>query len=608
MTGLALGVFTSSLLLINSYFFGRICVRGIRNSADAHSILYLLAGLSFFNVLFVLLGFFQLLYSSVLIFFFSFATALSVYEMKPWQKRKRPVIFWIKSNTATVVPLTFCAAFSFSTLVKYFLPIEGYDALAYHIYQPYFFLNFSHTFDPNFLIPNAGLTIGYQSIVGWLISLGDIRGVSIFNLLLIGLIVCYQDYKLRNRKIVFRTLSGLSILFVILSSGATSVSQPSSDVFLAFYFIVLVGESVSIKTVVDARKIYLLIYLCLSALFIKTTALFGVVPLIIYLVYVHRTKVKTPGLRNISISIILGSFTQIIWYALNWFKTGNPFYPLFNSVFKPSNYSREVVTIEDEVKSTFNQISGYLESNSFATFFGDVFGLQLVLPWILILLSFWALYNSGIHLKKILLLLPISVILMYLTAAPLYRYSLYILVSLVFLISFSKVNSNGPKSLRIVGAPKVLAPMILAAILLYFQPVVTKTFIDNNTVRTNSEVRTNENDFNLLLTFLLKDQNLKGTKRFGIIGEGRAQLFQPHEVYVVPFDRRNPFSNSTITSLADMNSRVRSCKIDYLIVTERWGIPLNVDPRMLNLFYDGNQNAILYNQNGWKVFDVKKMV
>jgi hypothetical protein len=528
--------------------------------------------------------------------------------MKPWQKSIRELVPWMKTHLGALVPLTFCATFSFPALVKFFLPIEGYDALAYHIYQPYYFLNFAHSFDPNFLIPNAGLTIGYQSIVGWLISIGDIRGVSILNLLLIGIIVCYQDYKLKDRKLVFRTLSGLSILFVIFASGATSVSQPSSDVFLAFYFIVLVGESVSLKEEVVARKIYLLIYLCVSTLFIKTTAVFGVVPLIIYLIYTYRTKVKAPTLRNLFIPVILGSFTQIIWYAMNWLKTGNPFYPQFNSVFKPSNYGQEVVTIEDEVKRTFIQISRYLDSNSFASFFDDVFGLQLVLPWILIFPSIWALWTSRIHLKKILLLLPISVVLMYLAAAPLYRYSLYILVSLVFLIAFSRANSNKPYSLRRIEAPNILALTLLTAILLHFQPVVMKTFINSTAIRTNSEVRTNENDFNILLNFFSKDPTLESTQRIGIIGEGRAQLFQPAEVYVVPFDRRNPFSNSTIVSLSDMNSRVRSFKIDYLIVTERWGIPANVDPKKLTLFYNGNRGAILYDENGWKVFDVKKLV
>jgi hypothetical protein len=283
-------------------------------------------------------------------------------------------------------------------------------------------------------------------------------------------------------------------------------------------------------------------------------------------------------------------------------------YPLFNSFFKPSNYGPEVVTIEDEVKSTFNQISGYIASNSFSSFFEDVFGLQLVLPWILILLSFWALLTSRIYLKKILLLLPLSVVLMYLTTAPLYRYSLYILVSLVFLIAFSRVNNSKPTTLQGIRGPNVLATILLTAFLLYFHPVVTKSFVDNTTVQTNQEVRTNENDFNLLLSFLSKDQILNGNYRLGIIGEGRAQLFQPLEVYVVPFDRRNPFSNSKIMSLADMNLQVRSFQIDYLIVTERWGIPPNVDPKMLALFYSGNQNAILYNQDGWKVFDVKKLV
>ena len=139
MTGLVLGAITSSMLLINSYFLGRICVRGNRNTSEAHSILYLLAGLTFFNVLFVVLGFFHLLYSSVLVVFFLFASAWSIYEIKPWQKRIHELLLWIKTHIDALVPLTFCAAYSFSAFVKYFLPIEGYDALAYHIYQPYFF-------------------------------------------------------------------------------------------------------------------------------------------------------------------------------------------------------------------------------------------------------------------------------------------------------------------------------------------------------------------------------------------------------------------------------------------------------------------------------------
>jgi hypothetical protein len=197
---------------------------------------------------------------------------------------------------------------------------------------------------------------------------------------------------------------------------------------------------------------------------------------------------------------------------------------------------------------------------------------------------------------------------MYLSIAPLYRYSLYILVSLVFLVAFSRDNNSQSYLLRRIEVPNALAIMLLTAILLHFQPVVMKTFIDSALVRTDSEVRTNENDFNLLLSFLSKVPTLKNTHRIGIVGEGRAQLFQPAEVYVVPFDRRNPFSNSTIASLSDMNSRVRSFNIDYLIVTERWGIPANVDPRKLTLFYKGNRGAILYDENGWKVFDVKKMV
>ena len=83
------------------------------------------------------------------------------------------------------------------------------------------------------------------------------------------------------------------------------------------------------------------------------------------------------------------------------------------------------------------------------------------------------------------------------------------------------------------------------------------------------------------------------TQKVCLIGDGRAFVFWPLDILVIPKDNRNPFfSNQDYTDL-DINLKLESIGCEYLIYTNQWDRSRKLSTLEIN-FIQGKSDQIQY--------------
>lgn len=576
-------------------------------------------GFMMFSYTFTLLGSLNLLYKPILL---SATLALAIFVF--WIKLKsaerpikllrtpRPFVTTLVSRRfLAVVVLLFFELFLFRRILERFLePIDGYDALSYHIYAPLYALNLSHNLDSANLIPNAGLPLGFQSIYGWLSPMASMQVFALINLVMIVFIGFFIYSRLIKFGIV-RAFVALNLsMCLILLSGSTVVASPSSDIALVLFSLITISELH--KYLISESQMGSLTRLSLFLGFLPFVKPFAGVFSIIVFIHISLIilKLDIKGMQRIKkFSVLISGYIPILlWLLKNWFETSNPFFPMLQGIFKGVGYGSEVMTNEEDVRRSFGQLSQWIADTTFFTFPINLIHGQLIL-WIA--MSFIAL-SSVFYVSKIIrpiaIALLVTELLMLIYIGPIVRYFLFVSVGQLFVAaSFLRpLESRRSTRLSFFVASSTLAVVVIPVALLVVPAINAEFSIKTVTHQENfiaSGITVNEPNFLATLKFLDRSDFSEST-RFALFGEGRALLFWPSDVSVFAADRRNPFANPKVNGPSEALYQFQSAGFDFLILAQEWGFAQNVNLDLLKNFETTYENRIIYANSGWKIFQI----
>ena len=502
-------------------------------------------------------------------------------------------------------------------LTSFLNPITGYDALAYHIYAPIHALNYSHKLSASELIPNAGHPLGYQSIYGWISFFTSMHVFALLNFcfIVLTLIALYQS--LMHEKILVAITVCFTVIGLVIYCGPTVVISPTSDIALMFFSLMAVIQLA--KTEIDflSRQDLFSRGLLLGFLpMIKPFAMVLVLPLsIIYFIKIFRTTGTSYITLYKALTFIIGLFPYFAWSVKNFIQIGNPFYPMLQGVFQGSGYGPEVMTSEEDVRRSFQQLFDFLRDNPFG---GSSMGAQHAHLAIFILIFIFSIY-SCFHINRNIRYLFIStvwagIILIFITG-PILRYFLFISVSQVYLLAKSIYPSTAHNSYfqtsHIYSVKMRLRQVLLFSlagfivILSVLIPPQYDRIPPSNLDRLNAlGIDVAERSFQNVISFVHSDLTYK-PKCILVFGEGRAAAFWPMNVKVLPSDRRNPFADPAISTPAAAMRNLQSTGCNLFILASDWGFLPNIDQALISDFEQQFVSKLLFRQPGWTVFDLR---
>ena len=576
-------------------------------------------GFMMFSYTFSLLGSMNLLYKPILL---SAALALAIFVF--WIKLKsaeRPinllqnpkpfVIKLVSRRFLAVSVLLFFELFLFRRILERFLmPIDGYDALSYHIYAPLYALNLSHNLDSANLIPNSGLPLGFQSIYGWLSPMVSLQVFALINLVMIVLIGVFVYSKLIKFGSV-RAFVALNLsMCLILLSGSTVVTSPSSDIALVLFSLITISELH--KYLSSESQTGSLTYLSLFLGFLPFVKPFAGVFSIIVFIYISLKILKLDINRKQRIKqfsvLISGYIPILLWLLKNWFETSNPFFPMLQGIFKGIGYGPEVMTNEEDVRRSFGQLSQFIADTTFFTLPIDLLHGQLIL-WIAVsFISLSSVFYVSKIFRPIAIALLVTEFVMLIYIGPIVRYFLFVSIGQLFVAAsfLHPLGSRRTTRLSFFVATSALAVVMIPVTLLVVPAINTEFSIKTVTNQQNyvaSGITVNEPNFLATIEFL-DISDFPESKRFALFGEGRALLFWPSDVSVFAADRRNPFANPKVNGADEALYQFQSAGFDYLILAKEWGFAQNVNLDLLKSFETVYEKRIIYANSGWKIFHI----
>jgi hypothetical protein len=217
-------------------------------------------------------------------------------------------------------------------------PIHQYDALTKHIAIPFKILNSTH-WDYNII---ESVYFGDYAILShmfylYLLALGGIKSLVIFNttlsfLLLITILriasILYKD------KIYLILISLLYVSMPLIYSQSTILYVDMIPLYFVFTGYLIVQYS-SLRNI--RLNIFYIGLISGIAMFSKQMALFYIIPMIAYILYLVFIYRKRLILKD-SFTLIKAIFVALIPFVppilIIWYKTGNPLFPFMNGSFK----------------------------------------------------------------------------------------------------------------------------------------------------------------------------------------------------------------------------------------------------------------------------------
>ncbi len=493
-------------------------------------------------------------------------------------------------------------------------PIVGYDALAYHTYLPWFAMEDSHTLRTDSLIPNSGLSLGAQGIFGLYISIFGYKFVNLINLFfLFATLHLVYLYASNDSKFV-RIAKTLVATLVILSAGRIVVTSPSSDLALVFY--------ACISTILTLRIVHLkyrinpvwIFALGGFIFFIKPFGIFLVIFLLLLIARSNRMR-----LFHFFGFLVCGFSISISWAVYNYVFTGNPFFPLFQGLFKGAGYGPEVMTNEEDVRRSFTQTFSYLRANKIDWVNLEITQVQIFLAVGLTVISIFTFFWKVIQKKTIDVFLGsliLSFLFLVLYIGPIFRYFIFInVLQSFFLFSNyhstnskeksrkSKVDERNPKKRNLHQSLR--SGLVICLCLVSLQSTIPEyNVIDMEPPKSlrSSGITVNEKGFRNVIDFLA-DENFRGS-RLALLGEGRAALFYPKPTLVLPGDRRNPFFDPSTLNVADIQRKLNTLDVDYLLISTSWGWPDNANLNLIEDFRQKNRGSLVFTSEGWEIYEI----
>jgi hypothetical protein len=397
---------------------------------------------------------------------------------------------------------------------------------------------------------------------------------------------------------------------LILLSGSTVVTSPSSDIALVLFSLITISELQRFLS--RESEIESLIRLSFFLGFLPFVKPFAGVFSVIVLIYVSLRILqldidRVQRIKRISI-LTSGSIPIFLWLLKNWLETSNPFFPMLQGVFKGIGYGPEVMTNEEDVRRSFSQLYRYISETTFFTLPIDLAHGQIVLWIIVSLVSLCSVFYISNVNRPIAIALLVTQFLMLIYIGPILRYFLFVSIGQLFLaFSFHRpLDKKASSKVSYFIAFSVLAivaiPISLLAVPAMNSEFSTRTVINRETESTFG-ISVNEPNF-LAAKEFIELSDFPESTRFALFGEGRALMFWPSDVSVFAADRRNPFANPKLRVPDEVFNQFQSAGFDFLIIAQEWGFAQNVNLDLLERFETAFENRIVYVNSGWKIFQI----
>lgn len=250
-----------------------------------------------------------------------------------------------KITTQNPVYICIIVAFAFVYIIRAIQPISSYDSLTKHIVIPLAMLRDSY-YDYNVI---KSVVFGDYALLSHVnyylfIALKAYKAPVIFNTLiaffsLFSLLSIARRFKLKNRYYNLFTTILLSTPIIMYFSTILYV-----DIVYQIFVFLAVLATLNLKSDNLLSGLPIIAFLFGLALFTKAQAFFVLFPLGLIILY-HISKAflndETPN-KSILWCLFLASSLFMISFApslfLAWSKTGSPFFPFMNTIFKSPYY------------------------------------------------------------------------------------------------------------------------------------------------------------------------------------------------------------------------------------------------------------------------------
>lgn len=578
-------LFIFLLAVLNGDFFFRKLkvVPGRRVSTLIHSYA---VGIIAYVVIFHTLGILGLLYPKVIIGFLVLNLAVHIFRCLRDRDRKLSNVRkcfkrWNTNKFQNAYGVIQIGLAAYLPFLKANNAIFGYDSLAYHVYAPYRALHITHSLNSSDLIPNAGISPGTNSVFGLLSVFGSPQSSMYFQFLtyLILVIAGYQilrELKASQRFFIFST-----IIFLLLTLGPTTISSPGTDLQVALFLVVIADYFLVFGTSNIFSSVEIL-YGSLIIGFLPVIKLLSApiaITLFLYLVVKSRRICNGWNLRTFTLAFVCFSIIPISWHIKNWFDSGNPFFPAFRKYFGGLGYVKGIRTEEDDFRQTFFQSVQTLKSCNPGRFISTCGGgMQLLLyagvTAVVVSSLFFTARRNGRNQVATYICASVLGTIPILGIMP-----RYFVGPLIFLVIWQALTCNvriqGDDSFG-YGWRKWFFGIISSAALLVGVQFLSLTSGWKNewTQKNNFGIDrywsySGQSDLDALITFLTLNENFRYDK-FCMVGDGRAMLFWPLDVRVIPRDIRNPLEQSDVKSGVIVADGFRSLRCDFVIYTSQW--------------------------------------
>lgn len=292
-----------------------------------------------------LLGCIGLIYRESFIILFAIIYAIAIARGK-----LRSFYYWSKQTVNVKVSnIPVCIFYALLALLYTLLnlmPDLQYDAVVGHLYNAKFFVN-AHSLTANPTDIFSNMIIGHNMLFVIGLALHDQYVAKLFNLLLLILIIYFITNLHRKLSNVshFSLLPGLIVFSLPLVGWSSQTAY--QEMGIAFY------ATLVLCTLIlwfNERDKHYLIYHALfigGAITVKFQALWIVATLfIVYMYLLIRKKITWNDLFYvIKVGITCVSIIVAPWMVRSYVNTGNPVFPLLNSIFKSPLWNAQLESI-----------------------------------------------------------------------------------------------------------------------------------------------------------------------------------------------------------------------------------------------------------------------
>lgn len=514
-------------------------------------------------------------------------------------------------NTFGVIQIVIAA---YTPFLKANNAIFGYDSLAYHVYTPYWALHISHSFNSSNLIPNAGISPGTNSVFGLLSIFGSPQSSMYFQFFTYLILVTAGYQILRELKTSQRFLIFLTIVILLLTLGPTTISSPGTDLHVALFLIVIADYLLVVRTL-NVFSVAEILYGSLIIGFLPVIKLLTApiaITLFLYLVVKSRRICIGWNFRTVTLAFICFSITSIAWYIKNWLDSGNPFFPAFRKYFGGLGYVKGIRTEEDDFRQTFFQSAQTLKSCNPSRFISTCGGgMQLLLYAGVTVVVIFSLFFTA--RRKVRNQVAAYICVSVLGTIPILGITpRYFVGPLIFLVIWQALTFNDRiqgDDLFVSGWKKRFFGIISSAALLVSVQFLSLTSGWNHVWTHKDDLGVDrywsysgQPELDALIAHLTLNQNFSSNK-FCMVGDGRAMLFWPLDVRVIPRDARNPLEQSDAKSGVMVAGGFRSLGCDFVIYTSQWDQSRAGQPT--DLAFTGLTENIVFENERFKLISLR---